>query len=261
MAYKKQTFQTGDVLTAENLNKLSAGLEEVDKKVLTIFPDDSDATIAMARQNLAFIGTNPIASVADDTPANWMALGTGHAYINGSGKLKSQPTASGYLETRVYGTSRVEQIFKSNMSGSTMLRTWKRAGGASSGWFKEWALILDETNGIQKKELWKNASPTRGFAGQEISLDLSGYAAVEIDFNFSTVTSYGVVDNMRVDVGKGGYCTSVYSATLARRVFTTSNSGIVFQDGGMFSTYGSLTITTANTCLIPAAIYGIKGVQ
>ena len=162
MAYKRTVWENGVTpINAANLNNMEEGIVNLDEMAENALKNPK--TTAEARQNINFIGTNPIASAEDDTPANWIALGTGHAYINGSEKLKSQPTAYGYLETRVYGTSRVEQIFKSNMNGSTMLRTWKRAGGTSSGWFKEWALILDETNGIQKKKLWENASPSSSF--------------------------------------------------------------------------------------------------
>ena len=113
-------------------------------------------------------------------------------------------------------------------------------------------------------KLWQNESPSSSFGEQTITAenmgltDLSEYDYVEIDFNFSTSSSYGTVNNIRVKVGNNGYCLGVNGASFVRRRFTTSDSGIAFQDAGVFKTYGSTTATTTNSALIPAAIYGIK---
>lgn len=55
-------------------------------------------SLPKARQNINFIGVNPIASIAEDTPANWATFGTGVARIYGDGLLNEQPSAYGVLE-------------------------------------------------------------------------------------------------------------------------------------------------------------------
>lgn len=58
----------------------------------------SASTSANARQNINFIGINPIASVEEDMPANWATFGTGVARISGTGLLNEQPSSYGVLE-------------------------------------------------------------------------------------------------------------------------------------------------------------------
>ena len=97
-----------------------------------------------ARQNLNFIGVDPIASEADDIPENWVALGTGHAYISGDGKLKNKPANNGIVESTVYGTV-VIQVFTSWATGTTG-RKWSRVGNNTYGWTTSWTQLLDERN-------------------------------------------------------------------------------------------------------------------
>lgn len=95
-----------------------------------------------ARQNINFIGTNPIASISEDTPEKWKELGTGIAYISVAGLLNNQPYTYGFIENRVSGNL-VSQTFYS-MSGSSTV--WHRSGN-SSGWYSgsaNWVKNLDE---------------------------------------------------------------------------------------------------------------------
>lgn len=104
-------------------------------------------TVEEARQNLNFIGTNSIASTADDTPANWAALGTGYVWEDG-GKLLNQP-ARGFIEN-VYkvtgaGNYLVTQKLHTMSSGN---KIYHRVGDLNNGWFNNWTLLLDETNAL-----------------------------------------------------------------------------------------------------------------
>lgn len=112
------------------------------ENIVPIKKGGTDAnTAAEARQNINFIGVNPIASVEEDTTANWAAFGTGVAYISGDDKVSNQPYTYGFIENHVYN-SIVRQIWYSQSTGGSM---WIRAGIAS-GWYTDWIKIhSDET--------------------------------------------------------------------------------------------------------------------
>lgn len=103
-------------------------------------------TAADARQNINYIGTNPISTTADDTPANWIALGTGVAYYNKDGLLNNQPYAYGFLFNQTTGISLVAQTFFS-MSGSSV--TYTRSG-STDGWYQSgaWHKNFNDTHTI-----------------------------------------------------------------------------------------------------------------
>lgn len=69
--------------------------------------------ITTARQKISFLGEDPSSVLAEnDTPANWIALGSGHAYISDWKKLPTQPKKFGFIENIVYGNL-VKQIWHS----------------------------------------------------------------------------------------------------------------------------------------------------
>ena len=215
-------------------------------------------TAAEARQNINFIGTNPITSVAEDTVANWAALGTGHAYISGSGKLNSQPAKYGVLENLKVGTSSIAQTFTSFTSGS-LARKWTRLGDTTYGWYAAgWVTSLDETNGIQMKKLWQNASPTSDFAAQTVSLDLSGYDHILLQYYVLKQGADGM-DSVIVPVGNYGSM-NIATSLNRLRTFRVLSTGVVFQGALKWANYSSNS-STDNAWLTPYRIYGIKGVQ
>ena len=93
------------------------------------------------RQNINFIGTNPIASLEEDTTETWAALGTGVAYISGDDKVSNQPYTYGFIENYVYN-SVVRQIWYSqSIQGGMFIRA-----GIASGWYTDWIKMhSDET--------------------------------------------------------------------------------------------------------------------
>lgn len=216
---------------------------------------DTEQVLAENRQKLNFIGSNPITSTADDTPANWVALGTGHAYINGSGKLNSQPVTYGVLENIVVKET-VFQTFISYTTGSVGTK-WTRSG--KTGW-NVWVKSLDENTGIQMELAWQNASPTSGFDAQTIALALSEDDKVLIRIRGASDRAYyGHI--ALLSVGESGYLASHAGGVNCIRGVSVTTTGIHFQKSANFGTYGNFTETSTTTGAIPSEIYIIKGVQ
>ena len=124
---------------------------------------------------------------------------------------------------------------------------------------------LASGTGIEKRILlWTNANPTSNFAAQTISLDLSGYDAVEI------ICRYSRTDDARMryicDVGGSAsmywfYYTGTdgkYTGVRSRNEVSVSTTGVTF-----YTCSGkpgnSSTSTTNDGYIIPVKIYGIRG--
>lgn len=124
-------------------------------------------------------------------------------------------------------------------------KTINIAGGGSSGG-SEWEL------------LWTNPNPNTAFDAQTISIDLSQYEQIMIDFNANTDST----DTIYVR----GYCAKSYPRALFCSYWggkytqrTTprggiTDSGIQFGTGQISGSYGA-TPTTANQYLVPVRIY------
>ena len=70
------------------------------------------STRPLAFNNLAFMGSNPITTPSDDTPANWSALGSGYAWYTQNNALNNQPGQWGHLiQYNQPGTKEILQIF------------------------------------------------------------------------------------------------------------------------------------------------------
>lgn len=112
----------------------------------------------------------------------------------------------------------------------------------------------------QKTLLWENASPTSEFPSQTVSLDLSGYDAVEIKFkqwvNNTEYTTTKVFVGEKTPLQTFG---DQYARENLRRYATASNSGIVFAICTVFNIPNTSSTESASGC-IPIKIYGIKEV-
>lgn len=113
--------------------------------------------------------------------------------------------------------------------------------------------------------LWGNTSPDSSFDERTISLDLSGYDAVEVRYKCDPAEWFvGHEIVTKVYVGTTGYAnwimqvglTSDYIA-IAERQTTVTENGITFSDCYWKYT-NAKAVTTQNTRLIPYKIYGIK---
>lgn len=205
-------------------------------------------TVSNARQNINYIGVNPISSVEDDTSENWRLLGTGIAGYNTTGLITDQPSKYGILENQVFGAT-IFQIWHETASNSN----WYRRGN-QNGWQSSWIKMLDEGNGISIKKLWDNASPSSAFTAQTVSLNLSDYDFIDIDVKLAN-SRYQV---QRFKVGQAGFISSgneVVTATNVNytRLINVTTSGVSFE-GGYFNSAQN------DNYVIPEQIYGIKGV-
>lgn len=219
-------------------------------------------SLPKARQNLNFLGTNPIASAEEDTPENWIALGTGIAFISTSGKLKNQPTPYGYVENYTDGNYIYQAIHSLNGSSTV----WSRSGTKAKWYDKSanWVKQLDENNGAQIKKAWTNTSPTSIFKGQTITAqqmgltDLSSYNKAFVSFKW-----YNSIESLTptITCEKGTVIRPHLqwdSSYVYYRSIKLDDSGVTFGD----CYYGKLLQNNSieNTGLIPVEIYLVKGV-
>lgn len=92
------------------------------------------------RRGLSYYGTNTIASVKDDTVANWSKYGNSIHFYN-SVILTNQPSTYGLLINIVAGSTEVHQIWLTQASGAIHQR-----GGNGNGWSETWKCVLDGSN-------------------------------------------------------------------------------------------------------------------
>ena len=115
---------------------------------------------------------------------------------------------------------------------------------------------LGLTGAETKTLLWTNASPTSEFAAQTISLNLSGYDAVEIQF--TGVLTKCLVGRDAQAIYLGATETTSYSI-LRSRIYAVTANGITFNNA-VYKASNANTSNIANNMLIPIKIYGVKGV-
>lgn len=122
----------------------------------------------------------------------------------------------------------------------------------------------DKSKVIVKRDLlWTNPSPSAAFSSQTISLDLTNYDYIEIEF-YHTVATQSVYKFEKCIKGGRSYVQIVNvtssSYELISRAVTPNNSGVSFGGGAdykyNYSTGG--TYTDAPAFLRPIKIYGIK---
>ena len=108
------------------------------------------------RQNINYIGRDPILNTDEDTTENWIDFGSGYAYF-GSSILQSQPASYGFLENIVCGTN-IHQVFTSWQSG-TVNRKWVRTGNLDNPLDGDWVQFINE-NYPQYIKIYKTSDTT-----------------------------------------------------------------------------------------------------
>lgn len=110
--------------------------------------------------------------------------------------------------------------------------------------------------------LWTNASPTSEFASQTISLDLSSYSVVEIEFKYSSTANPKCIEKIRkgessrAAIVAGASTSGAYISVVNRTVNVTTN-GVAFGNG----TFANLSgYSEGAVYMVPTKIYGIKEV-
>lgn len=109
------------------------------------------------------------------------------------------------------------------------------------------------------KLLWTNSDMNVAFAPQTISLDLSGYDVIRIDFSHFLNESSHISE---FSIGYKGFLfvtEGIVSRNEQARSFTSSTTGIVFTEGYEWDkSKGTSDSTLNNKRCIPRRIYGIK---
>ena len=122
--------------------------------------------------------------------------------------------------------------------------------------------------GIQIGKLWENASPSSFFGAQTVSMALMPYEAVEIVWATYVSDNGGVSRRFTGKYpiiwptdgsGVGCQATGMYAGNAVERFIRFYSSGIVFDNGAYYNTYGGSSIAREQV-LVPLEIYGIKGV-
>lgn len=121
---------------------------------------------------------------------------------------------------------------------------------------------------LRIRKLWENASPTSSFAMQTISLDLSGYQKVYIDYLgdsgngiwYTAPSWVGAMTALQFHTQVYGYATSEVPYIFSR-IANVTTSGITFNSCFLRLTGNGSYQTVQNSCAIPYRIYGIKGVS
>lgn len=106
--------------------------------------------------------------------------------------------------------------------------------------------------------LWENPKPSEAFAKQTISVpgltDYDAYSVVFKSLASESVSNEDFFTNENI----GGYLRMIISSGKGRRYFVRSGSNIDFYDANYTANGSSSVNNTANTYLVPIAIYGIK---
>ena len=175
-----------------------------------------------------------------------------------------------FIRTMLYGDL-ATTAYRSQIaypSGATM-SVYHRFYSSDSGW-SPWRRHLNEDESyIQAKTLWRNASTTSSFGNQTLTIDLTNYDLVLVEFltNCSTGAwqSYRITMTVPVNhetdwknykaVGFGSN-----GSDIAFRAFHMGSDKIKFGDSYHASTYATSSLTVDNNLYIPLRIYGIKGV-
>ena len=239
-----------EIDSVRNLSGIMFESEWIEDGVIPVSKGGTNATTsANARQNINFIGENPITNDTDDTPTNWIELGTGIAHCNSSGTSMFIPTEHGILQN-IVANNTIAQIWTDLVDGKP--KTWKRSGNAF-GWFSGWICEL------QIIKLWENANPSSSFAAQAISMDeLMDCEFVIVEFKQKTVLiAYGEYEIVN-SIGSAFYALPA----MATREVSFDSAGVNFKECYKKDAFNSSTAgTVSNNTLIPIVIYGIKGVQ
>ena len=104
--------------------------------------------------------------------------------------------------------------------------------------------------------LWTNPRPTATFAGQTVSVNLSGYAFVVVAYGTSNAADARLTHLIH-EKGRTSLCISLLQNKIVYRAQNgVSDSGITFGAGTSVSSYWSAA--TNNDVMIPVKIYGLK---
>lgn len=196
----------------------------------------SEVAAGLTRQNISFIGVNPISGPDEDTPAFWRKKGTGLFYITKTGLLKNQPSQYGLVLNLVGGYD----VFHIWSRQGSSVEQHKRAGDNANGWYAngEWKRLYDSY--FVDRELWAG---TWSSGSQKITgtTDYKVYVievAAKADGAKHATTILAVRNGSYVR-GIGGYesesitdYTYTFGATLSGDTWTFVGAGYMYHESG-----------------------------
>lgn len=153
---------------------------------------------------------------------------------------------------------------------STGVSAYYRVYSSDTGWSAWRRQLNEDENYMRAKTLWYNANTTSAFANQTLSLDLSEYDFVSVEFltNCSSGAWKSYRITMTVPVNHEtewkNYKAVGFSETgssIGFRAFHMGSDTIRFGESYYATAYGVSSLTTNNNLYIPLRIYGIKGVS
>lgn len=168
------------------------------------------------------------------------------------------PTSHASTET-TYGMGTSTNYGHVKLSGSVSNSSGKDGGVAATpsavreAYNRAGTALTEAKSKLQRTELWRNASPSSEFAPQTISLDLSDYGWVLIEFRM--IASEDVRVSAIVSINSSGrvYSGHDYNKT---RTFAVTSSNISFNAG--YEAKYNANMAVLNTSMVPAVIWGLK---
>ena len=219
-----------------------------------------------AYYNLAFIGTDPVTTIDDDTPTMWQDLGSGYARFVTDGLLNNQPSRYGLLMS--YGkNSDIFQIWRSIPSGATYWRS-----GNVDGWGNVWTKVYDANNPPSASEIVDlPTTKTASYIGvAQIGLTEGSETIAEIATKLPTnsMLYYTVSSTSNIsEFPNGNYGLLVVDKTTNSRVLFTFTNNLGQQwvgtyshtaNGDTWSDWGSVYNANTPMVLTQYQHYGIN---
>ena len=143
-----------------------------------------------------------------------------------------------WLDTDEQGASVVSSV---NDATGTVVLNAEDVGAMS-----EWVL------------LWENASPTSAFAAQTVSLDLSDYDAIMLEYQDYGSGKCSPIATLFVGMA---YRIHMTISHMMERDVTINSNGVVFGDNIYAESYPQAPFKTNNGYIIPHTIWGIQHIK
>lgn len=184
------------------------------------------------------------------------------ATANGFYTLSGDSLQNGPAGTLRYGNMLVLNRYSNNHI--TQIAYYRNDMAIRTYYSSTWSAW--EKFGTRTKLLWTNASPSSAFANQTLTLDLSSYDAVEVEFGYSKdYPNDSVV--VRAFIGHTGTAhyfanlnnSAGYMLTILRSFIPYTDSIVIYPCYWKYS--NEKANSTHNDYAIPIRIYGIKGVS
>lgn len=192
----------------------------------------------------------------------------GDGVVDDAEKLNGQPasyyatktevqTAQTTADTAVEAAATAQTTANNAMpkSGGTMTGALTLHGDPTANLHAATKQYVDNKTGMDL--LWTNAKTTSSFGAQTVSLNLSEYKSVKIEFRYFTGESDHMMSEILVD-------SLLYEITIwrfgsrSRRGVTVKKTGITFTNGGASDVAGTAPGSSDGSRCIPCKIYGVK---